>query len=88
MVKAGFGWKDFGSWQAVYEVLPKDKNGNAIKGGPSIFASRDNLVYLDNSKKKVLVMGLKNIFFIDTKDYSLLINRAHINSLKSALKNL
>jgi len=86
LVRANFNWKDFGSWNTVYDILAKDKKGNAIRGSVSIEAGQSNLIYLDNTKKKVLALGLKDTFFIDSKDYCLIASRAHLNKLKSALK--
>ncbi|MFH1504058.1 MAG: sugar phosphate nucleotidyltransferase [Candidatus Omnitrophota bacterium] len=86
LVKSGFSWKDFGNWQTIYEILSKDKNGNAGCGKYFAWESKNNLIYLDNPKKKTLILGLKDIFFVDTKDYTLIANRAQLNNLKSALK--
>ena len=86
MVKGNFSWKDFGSWLAVYEALPKDKFGNALKGNAFIYKGKNNLIYLDNSQKRVLFMGLKDIYFIDTKKYTLLASQSSLASLKPILK--
>ena len=86
MVKGNFSWKDFGSWSAIYEVLAKDKKGNVTRGSSFIYESKDNLIYLDNLKKKVLVLGLKDVFFVDTEDFTLLTTRNHLDKLKPALR--
>lgn len=86
MIKAHFSWKDFGSWTAVYEVSAKDKNGNMTRGNSFISNGRNNLIYLDSPKKKSLVLGLEDIFFIDTEDFTLLADRRHLNDLKPALR--
>ena len=88
MIKANFSWKDFGTWSAIYEVLPKDERGNVMKGSPFIYNGKNNFIYLDNRKKKVLLLGLRDVFFIDTKDYSLLAHRNYLDNLKAALKRL
>ena len=85
LVKAGFSWKDFGSWQAIHEVLSKGKDKNVVKGKSLVYKGKNNFIYIGQSQKKVLVLGLEDIFFIDTKDYSLLASRAQIDELKSAL---
>ena len=85
LVKGNFSWKDFGSWAAIYEVLPKDRKGNAVRGGSFICDGRNNLIYPDNLKKKVLVLGLEDVFFVDTEDFTLLTTRAHLDNLKPAL---
>lgn len=86
MVKGDFCWKDSGSWAAVYDLLAKDKKGNVIRGSSFIHEGKNNLIYLDNSKKKALVLGLEDIFFIDTKEFSLLTSRSHLDNLKPALR--
>jgi len=32
VVGSDLGWSDIGSWQALYEVLDKDGNGNVCQG--------------------------------------------------------
>ena len=88
LIKSSFFWKDFGSWNTISEVLAKDKNNNVKKGNVYISEGRNNFIYSDNLKKKVLVLGLKDIFFIDTQDYTLIASRSHLDNLKLALKNL
>jgi mannose-1-phosphate guanylyltransferase len=86
LVKGAFFWRDFGSWQAIYEILPKDRKGNIKKGLVHIEQGKNNLIYIDDVQKKILLMGIQDVFFIDTKDYALLTTRAHIDKLKSVLK--
>jgi len=86
MVKGNFSWKDSGSWSAIYDVLAKDKNGNVARGNSFIHDSRNNLIYLDSLKKKALVLGLEDVFFIDTEDFTLLTTRTHLDNLKLALR--
>ena len=86
LVKADFFWKDFGSWHTVYELLSKDKAGNATKGQVAALKSGNNCFYLDNPNKKMLAIGLEDVFFVDTESYCLLINRENIDGLKSFLK--
>lgn len=86
LVKAKFGWSDFGNWQIAYDVLPKDKKANVKKAKVYFHESSNNFIYLDNPKKKALIMGLKDIFLIDTKDYTLISSRPLLDHLKIALK--
>ncbi len=86
LIKALFSWKDFGSWNTVYEVLPKDKCGSIKRGNIFISQGKNNFIYLDNMKKKILVLGIDDIFMIEAKDYTLLTNRTSLDSLKAALK--
>ncbi len=86
LVKAEFFWRDFGSWQAVYETLSKDKNGNIQRGNGLIYQGENNFIYLDNPQKRFLAVGLRDIFFIDTRDYVLIIPRTSLDDLKLAVE--
>jgi mannose-1-phosphate guanylyltransferase len=86
LIKGEFFWRDFGNWHAIYEVLNKDNSGNVRKGNVFIYNAENNLAYLDDKKKKVLIMGLKDIFFVDTGKFVLLTHRHYLDNLKSALK--
>jgi len=86
LVRANFSWKDFGSWSSIYEVLSKDKSGNVARANCFSQNSRNNLIFLDDLGKKVLAIGVKDTFLIDTKDFVLLAERSCLNKLKSALK--
>jgi mannose-1-phosphate guanylyltransferase len=86
MVKGNFFWKDFGSWNTVLEMLPKDASGNAVNGKAYVYQGKNNLVRLENGKaKKVLIAGLSDMVFIDTPQYSLLISQVMLDDLKAAL---
>ncbi len=86
VVKGNFFWCDFGNWNAIYEVLKKDKDGNAKQGKVSIHKGKDNFIHLDQKNKKVLTLGVDNIVFIDTPEFALLANRCLLDELKPVLK--
>lgn len=88
LIKGNFYWKDFGSWHAIYDVLPKDKNGNVKRGNAFVYNGENNLAYLDDTKKEILIMGLEGIVFVDTEKYTLLTHRSQLDDLKSALKRM
>jgi len=45
VIPADIGWTDVGTWSSLFELLPLDKNGNAIIG-PSITFDTKNTLYL------------------------------------------
>src|SRR4051812_30656394 len=51
------GWNDVGSWEAVYELAEKDKDGNASTGELFAEASRGNYV---SAGKPVALVGVEN----------------------------
>lgn len=86
LVKADFYWQDFGSWQTIYDLFRKDRNKNAKQGEVLIDACKGNFFFLSESGKKVLAVGLKDVFFIDTPKYSLLVDRNSTKKIKPVLE--
>ena len=67
------GWNDVGSWNAVYELSPRDRNGNAAR---SLFVSAgSNGNYIDAGKKLVALLGANNLIVVDTPDALLIADR-------------
>jgi len=87
LIKGEFFWRDFGNWQAIYDILDKDKDKNVKKAIGYLYGSENNFIYVDNPNKKILALGIKDIFFIDTENYTLLANRAYLENLKIAIKD-
>lgn len=62
----GIGWSDLGSWEALLEVLPKDKKGNSVTGNVLTLNCRDSLI--QGHRRLVAAIGLENMLVIDTPD--------------------
>ncbi|MBD3265021.1 MAG: hypothetical protein GF375_07950 [Candidatus Omnitrophica bacterium] len=86
VVQANFQWKDFGNWQTIFEIMAKDAQGNVSPSNASLKKCKDSFIYSTNPGKKILALGLKDIFYIDTPDYVLLSSRDRLEKLKSFLE--
>ncbi len=60
------GWSDLGSWEALYEVLPKDEAGNAVRGDAVTLDSSGNLVVAEAGQ--VALLGVSNLVVVRTGD--------------------
>lgn len=67
------GWADLGSWEAIYEIAKKDKDGNIFRGQHIDIGSKNALVWSD--KRLIATLGLDNIVIIDTDDALLVCRR-------------
>ncbi len=67
LIEGTFGWSDIGSWEAVYDILKKDKNGNAKKGNVFLINTKNSLVLGDN-ETKIAVLGLEKIIVVKKND--------------------
>lgn len=71
-----FGWSDLGTWDAVYERVAKDSDGNVISGGvPMVDDVRGSIVLCDDRRKLVVARGFENLMVIDLKDVLLVCHR-------------
>ncbi|PID71455.1 MAG: mannose-1-phosphate guanylyltransferase/mannose-6-phosphate isomerase [Desulfobulbus propionicus] len=66
VVKADIGWSDIGSWRALWEVAPKDENGNVAIGDVILEDVENSLVRSEDSL--VAAVGLKDTMVVKTAD--------------------
>lgn len=63
------GWNDVGSWEAMYEVLSGDENGNIILGAKHVgIDTESTLVVSEDAQKLIVTIGLKDMIVIDSGD--------------------
>ena len=66
---AKFGWQDIGTWESLYNYIPKDSNGNAVSARKTLIeGTRDTLIVSPEKKKLIAVKGLEDYMVIDTED--------------------
>ena len=86
-VAAGdFGWNDVGSWNAVYELLPRDAQGNVAAPDSVCLDSHNNFV--DARGKVVALLGVKDLIVVDTPDALLVASRSEAQRVGEILKTL
>jgi mannose-1-phosphate guanylyltransferase len=83
---ADFGWNDVGSWNAVYELLPRDAHGNVAVHDSVCVDSRNNFV--DARGKVVALLGVEDLIVVDTPDALLVAARSRAQSVGEILKHL
>ena len=83
-------WSDLGSFDAIYEVLEKDEDGNAVKvsghGAEYInLSSRGNLVM---TKRLTATIGVEDMIIVDTDDALLIAQRGEAQRVKEVFRIL
>ncbi len=79
------GWNDVGSWEAVYDLAEKDRDGNASRG--DLVAENSHGNYVDAAKTVALV-GVDNLVVVDTPDALLVASRSHAQDVSKIVKTL
>ena len=66
---AKFGWQDIGTWESLYNYIPKDINGNATNLEKTMIENSSDVLIISPQKKKMIaVKGLENFIVVDTED--------------------
>ena len=86
VVRGDFKWNDIGSWNALYDVLNVNKEGNIIKGNGRVMDGENNLVYSNN--RFTAVVGIDNMIVINTEDATLVVPKDKVEDVKQLVKSL
>lgn len=81
-----FGWSDVGSWNAVYELLPRDADGNVFRAEALAESSSGN--YVDAEGKLVALLGVQDLVIVDTPDALLVAGRSRAQQVGELVKKL
>jgi mannose-1-phosphate guanylyltransferase/mannose-6-phosphate isomerase len=82
------GWSDLGSWHALWEQLPKDAAGNAVRGDALLDVSENCLVHAEH--RLVACSGVRDLAVVETADAVLVADRNRgdaVRQLVSMLKD-
>lgn len=80
LLPADIGWSDVGSWDAVYEISDKDRDGNVISGEVLALGCRNSL--LRGDARLLAAAGLEDIIAVETPDAILLCRRGDSQSVR------
>ena len=86
MIEADFGWSDVGSWDALYDLSPKDGEGNVTEG---LVLLEDCQGCLASSHGRLIAgVGLKDMVIIDSVDATLILPRGNSQEVRRIVARL
>ncbi|CAG4894526.1 mannose-1-phosphate guanylyltransferase/mannose-6-phosphate isomerase [Paraburkholderia saeva] len=74
------GWSDLGSWDAVWDALDKDGDGNAARG--RVMFEGATSCYAHSEGRLVACVGVTNLVVVETPDAVLVVDRSHVQDVK------
>ena len=86
MVPLDAGWNDLGAWDAVWQVQPKDANGNAHVGDVLHTDSHNTLVHA--SSRLVALVGVSDLVVVETADAVLVTSKSRSQDVKHIVNQL
>jgi len=80
------GWSDVGSWDAVYDISPKESGNNAVHGDAILQGSSNNLMF---SRERLLIgVDLNEMLVVDTPDALFVAPRGSSQKVRNVVKEL
>jgi mannose-1-phosphate guanylyltransferase/mannose-6-phosphate isomerase len=86
MIPCDLDWSDLGAWDELYQVAPKDEQGNALSGNTVAVSTRNTLVRA--GKRLVTTVGVENLIIVDTEDALLVCDMKRSQDIKTLVETL
>jgi mannose-1-phosphate guanylyltransferase len=86
VIPGDFGWSDVGSWDALWEVSPRDERENALRGQAIAVDSHHCLVH--SPDKLVALVGVKDLIIVETADALLICKRGASQDVREVVERL
>ncbi|WP_298445083.1 mannose-1-phosphate guanylyltransferase/mannose-6-phosphate isomerase [uncultured Ferrimonas sp.] len=79
-------WNDIGAWSALWDVAPKNEQGNAIRADTLLHDVQGCLIHSD--ERLVAAVGLDGLVVVDTPDVLLVADRSRTQEVKHLVEQL
>lgn len=86
VIASDIGWSDLGSFDSLYDELPKDKNGNTVNKNHVSIDSKNNLVY--GKRRKIATVDIEDTIIVDTGDALLISKKGSSQKVKKIVEEV
>ena len=86
VVPSDIGWSDVGSFDALYEEMPKDENGNTLNDKYISIDSKNNLIY--GKDRHIATVDIEDTIIVDTGDALLISKKGSSQKVKKAVEEI
>ncbi|XPV69595.1 MAG: mannose-1-phosphate guanylyltransferase/mannose-6-phosphate isomerase [Halarcobacter sp.] len=86
VIPSDINWSDLGSFDALYEELPKDENNNTQNPNHISIDSSNNLVYGD--ERTIATIDVEDLIVVDTGDALLVSKKGSSQKVKKVVEKL
>ncbi|WP_438381206.1 mannose-1-phosphate guanylyltransferase/mannose-6-phosphate isomerase [Asaia sp. BMEF1] len=86
VVPSAFQWSDIGSWDALWELSPKDADGNAVYG--DVFLDSTKNCYVRSNGVVATVCGVEDLIVVVTEDAVMVSHRERAQDVKKMVAQL
>jgi mannose-1-phosphate guanylyltransferase/mannose-6-phosphate isomerase len=80
------GWNDVGAWSSLWELAPRDANGNYASGDASLESTTN--CYVHSDKGMVATIGVKDLIIVNTQDALLVADKSRAQDVSKLVSQL
>jgi mannose-1-phosphate guanylyltransferase/mannose-6-phosphate isomerase len=80
------GWSDLGSWSALWDIAPRDGDGNVVRGEAFLEDTQD--CYIHSERALVATIGLRDLVIVDTPDTVLVAHKSRSQDVSRIVARL
>jgi mannose-1-phosphate guanylyltransferase len=86
VIPSDISWSDVGSFDSLYDELPKDENNNTINDNHICIDSINNLIY--GNDRKIATVDMEDCIIVDTGDAILISKKGSSQKVKQVVQKL
>ena len=86
MLPLDVGWNDVGSWSSLWEIAPRDQEGNFVNGDAILSDTQD--CYVHSERAFVSTIGVKDLVIVDTPDALLVADKTRTQDVSKIVQQL
>ncbi len=86
VVTGNFRWSDIGSWDALFDIMPRDAEGNVVHGPVVTMDASGCVVYSDG--RLTTAVGVKDLVVVSTSDAVMVVPREKAQAVRELVAKL
>ncbi|MGI8527048.1 MAG: mannose-1-phosphate guanylyltransferase/mannose-6-phosphate isomerase [Pseudolabrys sp.] len=86
VVTGEFRWSDIGSWDALFEIMPRDADSNVVQGPVIAIDSQNCIIHAGD--RLTAVVGVNDLVVVSTPDAVMVIPRARAQEVRELVVKL
>jgi mannose-1-phosphate guanylyltransferase / mannose-6-phosphate isomerase len=86
VVTGNFRWSDIGSWDALFDITPRDADGNVTQGPVVTIDTKGSVIHA--SDRLAAVVGVEDLVVVSTPDAVMVVPRARAQEVRELVAKL
>ena len=86
VVAGDFRWSDIGDWDALFDIVPRNAEGNVVHGPVVAMDAHDCVVHSDG--RLTAVVGINDLVVVNTSDAVMVMPRSRAQTVRDLVANL